>query len=112
MSESPERQVARCVEDIDRLRAAVEARIVGQRDVIDGAITCLLCGGHALLEGVPGLGKTLLVRTLAEALSLSFARIQFTPDLLPSDIIGTTVIQESGEGRRRCTRPTASSPDW
>jgi MoxR-like ATPase len=100
VSEAPELQIARCVEDVERLRRAVEARIVGQRDVIDGAIACLLCGGHALLEGVPGLGKTLLVRTLAEALSLSFARIQFTPDLLPSDIVGTTVIQESSEGRR------------
>jgi MoxR-like ATPase len=99
-SQPPEAQLAQGVADIDRLRATVQERIVGQREVIDGAICCLLCGGHALLEGVPGLGKTLLVRTLAEALSLDFARIQFTPDLLPSDIVGTTVIQEGGESRR------------
>jgi MoxR-like ATPase len=63
----------------------------------------LLCGGHALLEGVPGLGKTLLVRTLANALSLTFSRIQFTPDLMPSDIVGTTVISESAAGERTFT---------
>jgi len=78
----------------------VQSRIVGQAAAIDGTIACLLCGGHALLEGVPGLGKTLLVRTLAEAMSLSFGRVQFTPDLLPSDIVGTTVLQETADGRR------------
>jgi MoxR-like ATPase len=73
--------------------------IVGQSDIVDGVLTCLFVGGHALLEGVPGLGKTLLVRTLAAALDLKFARIQFTPDLMPSDIIGTNVVHEV-EGRR------------
>ena len=100
MSETADAQVARCVEDVTQLREAVQSRIVGQTAAIEGAISCLLCGGHALLEGVPGLGKTLLVRTLAEAMSLTFGRIQFTPDLLPSDIIGTTVLQETSDGRR------------
>jgi MoxR-like ATPase len=79
---------------IDELRAEIAKSIVGNREVVDGVITCMLAGGHALLEGVPGLGKTMLVRTLAETLSLTFARIQFTPDLMPADILGTTVIDE------------------
>jgi MoxR-like ATPase len=74
--------------------------IVGHNDVVRNVLTCLFVGGHALLEGVPGLGKTLLVRTLSQALDLAFNRIQFTPDLMPSDIIGTNVINESPEGRR------------
>src|SRR4051812_33833539 len=69
--------------------------IVGNREVCDGVLTCMLAGSHALLEGVPGLGKTMLVRTMAEALDLPFSRIQFTPDMMPADIIGTTVIEES-----------------
>ena len=68
--------------------------IVGQTDIVDGVLTCLFVGGHALLEGVPGLGKTLLIRSLAEALSLKFSRIQFTPDLMPADITGTTIVSE------------------
>jgi MoxR-like ATPase len=79
---------------IDDLRAEVAKSIVGNREVVDGVIMCMLAGGHALLEGVPGLGKTMLVRTLAETLSLTFSRIQFTPDLMPADILGTTVIDE------------------
>jgi MoxR-like ATPase len=75
--------------------------IVGHDDVVHGVLTSLFIGGHCLLEGVPGLGKTLLVRTLAEALSLHFNRIQFTPDLMPSDILGTNLINEDAEGRRR-----------
>ena len=74
--------------------------IVGHSDIVDGVLTCLFVGGHALLEGVPGLGKTLLVRTLSQVLDLKFARIQFTPDLMPSDIIGTTVIMDSPTGGR------------
>jgi MoxR-like ATPase len=74
--------------------------MVGQREILDGVLTCLLAGGHALLEGVPGLGKTMLVRSLAAALDLSFARIQFTPDLMPADILGTTVIAEDDRGRQ------------
>ena len=74
--------------------------IVGHSDIVHGVLTCLFVGGHCLLEGVPGLGKTLLVRTLAEALDLDFSRIQFTPDLMPADILGTNMVVESPEGRR------------
>src|SRR5881628_152343 len=74
--------------------------IVGHTDIVHGVLTCLFVGGHALLEGVPGLGKTLLVRTLSEVLDLAFNRIQFTPDLMPSDIIGTNIITETAEGKR------------
>jgi MoxR-like ATPase len=79
---------------IEELRTEVGKVIVGNREVVDGAITCLLAGGHALLEGVPGLGKTMFVRTLARCLELQFSRIQFTPDLMPADILGTTIIEE------------------
>src|ERR1700736_1349198 len=74
--------------------------IVGASDIVHGVLTCLFVGGHTLLEGVPGLGKTLLIRTLSEVLELNFNRIQFTPDLMPSDIIGTNIITETVEGRR------------
>lgn len=86
------------------LHAAIGARVVGQEQVVDLMLTALLARGHALLVGVPGLAKTLLVSSLAEALSLSFGRVQFTPDLLPADITGTDVLQEEEEGgivRRR-----------
>ncbi|WP_437964960.1 MoxR family ATPase [Sorangium sp. So ce260] len=85
---------------IGELREEVGKVIVGNRDVVDGVLTCMLAGSHALLEGVPGLGKTMLVRTMAEALDLQFSRIQFTPDMMPADIIGTTVIDESAGGQR------------
>ena len=75
-----------------RLAEQIRKVIVGHDEAIDQVMTCLLAGGHALLEGVPGLGKTLLVRTLADALDLSFSRIQFTPDLMPSDITGTNIL--------------------
>ncbi|MFI5298088.1 MAG: AAA family ATPase [Polyangiales bacterium] len=81
-------------ETIAKLRAEIGKVIVGNNEVVDGAITCLLAGGHALLEGVPGLGKTMFVRTLARAMELHFSRIQFTPDLMPADILGTTIIEE------------------
>ncbi len=74
--------------------------IVGHTDIVHGILTCLFVHGHALLEGVPGLGKTLLVRTLAQVLDLKFNRVQFTPDLMPSDIIGTNIISDTGDGRR------------
>src|SRR3989442_15938299 len=74
--------------------------IVGHTEIVHGVLTCLFVGGHALLEGVPGLGKTLLVRTLSEVLDLAFNRIQFTPDLMPSDIIGTTIITDAPDGKR------------
>jgi len=85
-----------------RLRAAVHATIVGQDRVIDEVLVALVCGGHALIEGVPGLAKTLLVSTLARSMSLGFSRIQFTPDLMPSDMTGTEVIEEDrSTGTRR-----------
>jgi MoxR-like ATPase len=74
--------------------------IVGHTEIVHGVLTCLFVGGHALLEGVPGLGKTLLVRTLSQVLDLAFNRIQFTPDLMPSDIIGTNIIMEAPDGKR------------
>jgi MoxR-like ATPase len=77
--------------------------IVGHSEIVHGVLTCLFVGGHALLEGVPGLGKTLLVRTLSQVLDLVFSRIQFTPDLMPADILGTTIISETGDGRRAFT---------
>ena len=74
--------------------------IVGHKDVVEGVLTCLFAGGNALLEGVPGLGKTLLIRSLAETLDLPFSRIQFTPDLMPADIIGTEILQLDDAGQR------------
>ncbi len=86
--------------DYRAVRSEIGKVIVGHEDVVDGVLTCLFVGGHALLEGVPGLGKTALVRTLAAALNLKFGRIQFTPDLMPADVIGTNVITEDEAGHR------------
>jgi MoxR-like ATPase len=83
-----------------KVKAEIAKVIVGHDEIVHGVLTCLFVGGHALLEGVPGLGKTLLVRTLADALSLDFNRIQFTPDLMPADILGTNVVMEGPDGRR------------
>jgi MoxR-like ATPase len=98
------RQLQRLVEAVTRLRAQVAQRIVGQEDVVDGILTAVLGGGHALLIGVPGLAKTLMVQTVAEALDLSFNRVQFTPDLMPSDITGTEIIEEDLTTGRRAFR--------
>jgi MoxR-like ATPase len=98
--QKPSAEVAAFVRDVAILRAEIGKRIVGQAPIVDGVLTCLLAGGHALLEGVPGLGKTMLVRTLSEALALTFSRVQFTPDLMPADIVGTTVIDENDAGRK------------
>jgi MoxR-like ATPase len=96
--------VKREAEEFRRIYGAVKTEIqkciVGHEGVIDGVLFCLFTGGHALLEGVPGLGKTYLVRTLSRALSLKFSRIQFTPDLMPADIIGTSIVTEDEKGRR------------
>ena len=82
------------------VRQQIGRVIVGHDEVVHGVLTCLFVGGHTLLEGVPGLGKTLLVRTLAQALDLNFKRIQFTPDLMPADILGTNMVVETPEGKR------------
>ena len=100
MSAELEARAADFARDFAALREAVGRVIVGHAEVVEGVLTALLVGGHALLEGVPGLGKTLLVRSLSQALDLSFLRIQFTPDLMPADIIGTNLIAEDEAGRR------------
>ena len=100
VSEDAAAAVARFRSDLDRLAREIGQRVVGQGEIVEGVIAALLAGGHVLLEGVPGLGKTLLVKTLAEALELSFSRIQFTPDLMPADVVGTNMIIESGSERR------------
>jgi MoxR-like ATPase len=93
-------RVQEFVTAFEGLRAEVEKVIVGHREIINHVLVGLFAGGHVLLEGVPGLGKTLLVKTLSESLELSFSRIQFTPDLMPADIIGTNIIAEDAEGRK------------
>jgi MoxR-like ATPase len=86
--------------DYKRVHDEVGKVIVGHEKIVDGVLTCLFVGGHALLEGVPGLGKTALIRALSQALTLKFNRIQFTPDLMPADVLGTNVIDEVPGGRR------------
>jgi MoxR-like ATPase len=97
-------QLERLVGAVTRLKNQVAQRIVGQEEVIDGILTSILAGGHALLIGVPGLAKTLMVQTVAEALDLSFNRVQFTPDLMPSDITGTEIIEEDLTTGKRAFR--------
>ncbi len=96
-----ERAIAAHLERLAALRAAIGAAVVGQHAVVEQLLVALLAGGHCLLEGVPGLGKTLLIRSLGQALDLDFRRIQFTPDLMPSDILGTEILEEDhGTGHR------------
>ncbi len=99
-----EELLERAAETATAMRMEVAKRIVGQREVIDEMLTALLANGHALLVGVPGLAKTLLVHTVAQALDLAFSRIQFTPDLMPTDITGTEVIEEDRTTGRRVFR--------
>lgn len=97
---STESQIASFRQSYSALRDEIGKVIVGHTDIVDGTLIAILAGGHVLLEGVPGLGKTLLVRTLSEVLDLSFSRIQFTPDLMPADILGTNIVMETPDGRR------------
>ncbi len=86
-------------EKIQQMRVEIANRVIGQEDVVEQVLYCILAGGHALLEGIPGLGKTLLVRTLSEVMEMSYSRIQFTPDLMPADIVGTEILREvPGQG--------------
>jgi len=93
-------EIEHLLQKLPKLKAAIAQKVVGQSEVIDQLIIGLLASGHVLLEGVPGLAKTLMIRTLAEAISISFSRIQFTPDLMPSDILGTEILQEDESGRK------------
>jgi MoxR-like ATPase len=95
-----EEQIASFRETYGVLRSEIGKTIVGHDAIVEGTLIALLAGGHVLLEGVPGLGKTLLVRTLSEVLDLPFNRIQFTPDLMPADILGTNIVMETPGGRR------------
>ncbi len=97
---SVEKQLTDFRRDLDALREELRKVVVGQEKVIEGVLTAVAVGGHVLIEGVPGLGKTLVVETLADALQLTFHRIQFTPDLMPADLLGTHVVMESAHGRR------------
>src|SRR6058998_3260375 len=95
-----EQQIQTFRQSYDALRDEIGKVIVGHEPIVEGTLIALFAGGHVLLEGVPGLGKTLLVRTLSEVLDLSFNRIQFTPDLMPADILGTNIVMETPDGRR------------
>ncbi|HTS87355.1 MAG TPA: AAA family ATPase [Gemmatimonadales bacterium] len=97
-------ELARLARAVEELRRQVARRIVGQQEVVEGILTAILAGGHALLIGVPGLAKTLMVSTVSEALNLSFNRIQFTPDLMPSDITGSEIIEEDLSTGKRAFR--------
>jgi MoxR-like ATPase len=95
-----EARVKAFADQFARVKAEVAKVIVGQDEVVEGVLVALLAGGHVLLEGLPGLGKTMLVKALAGAVDLEFRRIQFTPDLMPADIVGTTILREDDQGRR------------
>jgi len=97
-------EVAALTAKVDALKASMARVIIGQENVVELLITCLLAGGHALVEGVPGLGKTLLVKSLAQATDMQFRRVQFTPDLMPSDIVGTEILEEDQATRQRVFR--------
>lgn len=98
---NPEEQIQTFMQVYSNLRAEIGKVIVGHEEIVDGTLIALFAGGHVLLEGVPGLGKTLLVRTLSEVLHLPFNRIQFTPDLMPADILGTNLVMEGPDGKRQ-----------
>ncbi len=106
-----ERAAAHFRATVEAIESQVGAAIVGQREAIRGVLICLILGGHALLEGVPGVGKTSMVRAFAGALGITHSRIQFTPDLMPADITGTVVLVDSPDHARRssCSSPARSS---
>jgi MoxR-like ATPase len=97
---NPEEQIQAFTQVYGNLKAEIGKVIVGHEEIVDGTLIAVFAGGHVLLEGVPGLGKTLLVRTLSDALELPFNRIQFTPDLMPADILGTNMVVETSDGKR------------
>ena len=96
----PDAALALATQKLNRVREEIGKVIVGQQEVVDGVLICLLAGGHVLLEGVPGLGKTTLLRTLSRVLHLKYSRIQFTPDLMPADIVGSMMI-DSDDGNKK-----------
>ncbi|HBE67875.1 MAG TPA: AAA family ATPase [Planctomycetaceae bacterium] len=100
VAEEMQQQAEQFQQRYTAVRDEIGKMIVGHDDIVHGVLTSMFVGGHCLLEGVPGLGKTMLVRTLSETLSLAFSRIQFTPDLMPADILGTNMIVENEEGRK------------
>lgn len=100
VAESMQQQADEFRSRYSAVKQQIQKVIVGHEDIVHGVLTCMFVGGHCLLEGVPGLGKTLLVRTLAQTLDLKFNRIQYTPDLMPADILGTNMVMETPDGRR------------
>jgi MoxR-like ATPase len=96
----PDRRLDQAVSRLNEVRYEISKIIVGQQDVIEGVLICLIAAGHVLLEGVPGLGKTTLLRTMARALQLKYSRIQFTPDLMPADIVGSMIIETNERGSK------------
>ena len=95
-----ERRVTELATKAQGLRSELQKVVLGQNELVDDLVVALFAGGHVLLEGMPGLGKTLLVKTLAQCLGLQFSRVQFTPDLMPSDVLGTRVFEDTGHERR------------
>ncbi len=95
-----ESSLQEAVSRLDKVRSEIAKVIVGQDDVVEGVLICLIASGHVLLEGVPGLGKTTLLRTLSRALHLKYSRIQFTPDLMPADIVGSMIMESTEDGRK------------
>ena len=98
-AESPKNEILALLARLEQVRADLNAKVLGQRQLIDDLLVAILAGGHVLLEGLPGLGKTLLVRSLGQGLGLSFSRVQFTPDLMPTDVTGTTIVDDQ-DGKR------------
>ena len=101
----PDKALQIATSQLSKVRGEIGKIIVGQQDVVDGVLICLLAGGHVLLEGVPGLGKTTLLRTLSRVLHLKYSRIQFTPDLMPADIVGSMIIDTEGGSKTLAFQP-------